>query len=484
VLVVGGNVTEENPVTEYLLRDGARRRQTGLLMLSTRPSRLDADARAVVRVPPGGEAASLAAVVAGLAAAAGQTLPGDVLANIGATTGLPAATTDGDGPDQLAAALLEGRSIAVLVSADLLRSPERRAILQQLNNLLQVLHGLGKGPAMQFLFDRANQMGAWDMGVLPAALPGLRAVADDAARTTLERAWSAEIPPEPGADFDTMLELCDGGRMGALYIVGSDPLMAYPDRRFVMRALRGAELLIVQDAFLTDTAGLADVVLPAAGYGEETGTFTNNEGRIQKVSKFREPVFEARGNLAIFDFIAALRNQAMRPSMQSDIFGEIARLVPAYQGLTQDGLGTDGAFTKAAPTPPAGGFFAPPPAPNTADGLMLITGNCLFHNGYLSERSEILNTVADDPYVEMSARDAAELGLSDRDQVVVRSARGELTAQLKVNRCFPSGLVFVPENYRTLRLNSLMRRSEYPCPVEVQKAHAAFEIATVPRDNG
>jgi NADH-quinone oxidoreductase subunit G len=422
--------------------------------------------------------------VAGLAAAAGQTLLGDVLANIGATTGLPAATTDGDGPDQLAAALLEGRSVAVLVSADLLRSPQSRATLQQFNNLLQVLRVLGKDPAMQFLFDRANQMGAWDMGVLPAGLPGLRAVADDGARTTLERAWGAEIPSEPGADFDAMLELCDGGRMGALYIAGSDPLMAYPDREFAMRALGAADLLIVQDTFLTDTAGVADIVLPAAGYGEETGTFTNNEGRIQKVSKFREPAFEARGNLAIFDFVAALRNQALRPSMQGDIFGEIARLIPAYQGLTQDGLGIDGAFTKAAPTPTAGEFFTPPPALNAADGLMLVTGNCLFHNGYLSERSEILNTVADDPYVEMSARDAAQLGLSDRDHVVVRSARGELTAWLKVNRRFPRGLVFVPENYRTLRLNSLMRRGEYPCPVEVQKAPAGFEVATVPQANG
>lgn len=110
---------------------------------------------------------------------------------------------------------------------------------------------------------------------------------------------------------------------------------------------------------------------------------------------------------------------------------------------------------------------------------MLVTGNCLFHNGYLSERSETLNTVADDPYVEISGPDAAQLGLSDGDQVVVRSAQGELTAQLQVNRRFPKGLVFVPENYRNLRLNSLMRRGEYPCPVEVQKAHVAAEIATV-----
>jgi NADH-quinone oxidoreductase subunit G len=462
VLVVGGNVTDENPVTEYLLRDAARRRQTRLLMLSARPSRLDADARAVVRVSPGGEAASLAAVVA----------------DIGAANGGAAAAAGSDETNGLATALLGGRSVTMLVSADLLRSPLARATLQQLNNLLQVLRVLGKGLAMQFLFDRVNQLGAWDMGVLPAVLPGLRAVTDDAARTALERAWGAEIPSEPGADFDAILEFCDTGRMGALYIAGSDPLMSYPDRKFVQRALRAADLLIVQDAFLTDTAGLADVVLPAASYGEESGTFTNNEGRIQKVCKFREPALDARGNLAIFDFVAALRNRALRPSVQSEIFDEIARLVPAYGGLTQDRLGVDGAFTKAFHVPPAGEFFAPPPAPIATDRLMLITGNCLFHNGYLSEHSEILNTVADDSYVEMGARDAVQLGLSDGDQVVVRSAQSELTAQLKVNKRFPTGLVFVPENYRALRLNRLMRRGEYPCPVNVQKAHAAFEIAT------
>ncbi|MBB4273111.1 NADH-quinone oxidoreductase subunit NuoG [Rhizobium mongolense] len=469
VLVVGGNVTEENPVTEYLLRDGARRRQTALLMLSARPSRLEADARVVVRVPPGGETASLAAVVAGLLAAAGHALPGETFADIEATIGGPPVNSDSDGPGRLASALKESRSVTVLVSVELLRSPEARATLQQLNNLLQVLRLLGKRLAMQFLFDRANQLGAWDMGVLP----GLWAVTDDATRATLARNWGADTPSEPGAGLDAMLELCVGGGMGALYLAGADPLIAYPDRDFVTRALGAADLLIVQDTFLTDTAGLAEVVLPAAGYGEESGTFTNNEGRTQKIRKFREPAFEARGNLAIFDFVAALRSQTLQPSTEGGIFDEIARRVPAYQGLTQDGLGADGAFTKAVPLPPAGEFFAPPPAAKAAGGLMLITGNCLFHNGYLSERSEILNTVADDPYVEMSAQDAAQLGFSDRDPVVVRSALGELTAKLKVNKRFPKGLVFLPENYRALRLNGLMRRGVYPCPVEVHRATAS-----------
>lgn len=477
VLVIGGNVTEENPVTEYLLRDAARRRQTGLLMLSARPSRLEADARAVVRVRPGGEAASLAAVVAALVAADGQALPGEVSADIGATIGRPAEGSGSEAQDRLASALNESRSVTVLVSIDLLRSPEARATLQQIDKLLRVLHLLGKNPAMQFLFDRANQMGAWDMGVLPAALPGLQAVSDDAARATFEQAWGGEIPSGPGADLDAMLELSTDGRMGTLYVAGTDPLIAYPDRDFAARALRAADLLIVQDTFLTETAGLAEVVLPAAGFGEEAGTFTNNEGRIQTVRKFREPVFEARDNLAIFDFVAALGKVPLQPSTRGEIFDEIARLVPAYQGLTEGGLGPDGVFTKAAPMPVAGKFFPAPPAPRSTDGLVLVTGNCLFHNGYLSERSEILNTVADDPYVEMSAEDAAKLGLSDRAQVVVRSAQGELTAKLKVNRRFPSGLVFVPENYKALRLNSVMRRNEYPCPVEVCEAAPAFESA-------
>ena len=92
---------------------------------------------------------------------------------------------------------------------------------------------------------------------------------------------------------------------------------------------------------------------------------------------------------------------------------------------------------------------------------------------------DAVNTVADDPYVEMCASDATERGLSDGEAVVVRSAQGELTAKLKVNRRFPKGLVFIPENYRALRLNSLMRRGEYPCPVEVERAPAAVAVAPI-----
>ncbi len=463
VLIVGGSVTEENPVTEYLLRDAARQRGTGLCMLSARPSRLEADAKAVLRASPGGEAAALAALVAELAAD-----PPDAAGDAAA----------------LAAALKGGRSVAVLVSVDLLRSPLAQATLEQIGNLLRRLHRLGKDPALQFLFDRANQLGAWDMGVLPAALPGLRPVADAAARGDFERAWGAALPSEPGAGLDGMLALAAEGRMGALYFVGCDPLTACPDRAFTELALAGAELLIVQDTFLTDTAGLADILLPAAGYGEESGSFTNNEGRVQKLRKFREPAFEARGHLAILDFVAALGDRVPQPSLPSDIFAEIARLVPAYRGLGQDALGPDGAFTRSTPAPGTEAPAALPDLPAAPGGLLLVTGNGLFHNGYLSERSDILNTIAEDPYVEIGAEAAARLGLAEHDRVVVHSAQGEITAQLRINRRFPEGLVFVPENYRALRLNRLLRRGEYPCPVTVAKAPETKAPARAMEDMG
>ncbi len=160
-------------------------------------------------------------MVARLAVAAGEKLTVDALDEMGVTNGGPAGNGS-DGPDRLAAALNEGSTVTVLVSVDLLRSSEARASLLQLSNLLQLLRLLGKAPALQILFDRANQLGAWDMGVAAGALPGLQAIADDTVRAALARNLAAEIRHEPGADLDGMLDLCAAGQMGVLYLVGAD----------------------------------------------------------------------------------------------------------------------------------------------------------------------------------------------------------------------------------------------------------------------
>jgi NADH-quinone oxidoreductase subunit G len=101
--------------------------------------------------------------------------------------------------------------------------------------------------------------------------------------------------------------------------------------------------------------------------------------------------------------------------------------------------------------------------------LELVTGDCLFHSGYISQNSTILETLAAEPYVEMSPREASALGLSDRDQVIVRSRHGEAKARLRVTRRFPDGVVFIPENFAEMRLNLLIKQGEHPCRVAVCK---------------
>ncbi|MCG7522335.1 NADH-quinone oxidoreductase subunit NuoG [Ruegeria sp. Ofav3-42] len=432
-LVIGSNVTEENPVSEYLLRGAVRGGATQLCLLSARPSRLDADARAFMRMLPGTEAFVLSELL--------DNLPDP------ATSKLEAGNVRGqNGPamaglDDLIAALSAAPGVTVLMGMDLFRTPDTEAVVSLLHCLLYRLQTLGKNVVLQGLFDRSNQMGALDMA-------GKRPVT-----------------------VGEVLDLCAEGQVGTLYTAGADPVGSYPDRARVVDALKKVDLLIVQDWVQTDIADLADVVLPSASHGEESGTFTNNEGRVQVVGKFRTPVFAARSNIEIFEWFAEIQSAPLERGDQARIFSDIARTIPAYSGLSVDQIGPDGVFTSVLKRPLDGSPIVPEQTKLVSEeGLALITGNGLFYGGTFSEHSATLATVAEEPYVEMSTINAEERGLAAMQMVVVTSTAGDLTARLKVNPRFPEGLVFVPESYRSLRLNSLMKNGEYPCRVEVRKA--------------
>ncbi|WP_217351732.1 NADH-quinone oxidoreductase subunit NuoG [Ruegeria sp. HKCCD8929] len=435
-LVIGTNVTEENPVSEYLLRGAVREGETRLCLLSARPSRLDADAQAALRIPPGHEDTVLSALLAGLAA-------GEFDKDASGLQGVwndPACQHAEAALGHVHSALSSAQSITLLIGTDLFRSPNAETSLSLIYNILHHLQSQGKKVALQGLFDRPNQLGSWD-------------IATTSAQT-----------------LSDLLDRCANRQIGALYVAGGDPLLSCPDRPRVQAALEAVDLLIVQDAMLSDIAGSAHIVLPAAAHGEETGSFTNNEGRVQSVREFRVPMFDARPNLDIFQWLAALFDKPLAAS-PAEIFDEIADTIPAYSGLSAAGIDPDGTFTASTETHSTGPLD--PPASSGAkatNGLHLITGNGLFHGGYLSEHSETLETVAPAAFVEMSTADAQARNLADGQTVQVASAKGKLTARLKVTPDFPEGLVFVPETYRNLRLNSLMTRGEYPCPVDLQAA--------------
>ena len=468
ILVLGATVTDETPVTEYMVRGAARGGGNKLFIASVRPSRLDSEAISSVRLLPGAEAYLLSALLNGIEGAE------KAVANMGALKKslLKAAKTPppefGDFLDKAGTALGAASSVALLIGADLLRSPGWAAALSMVRGLVRVLARLGKRAEIQFLFDRPNQMGAWELGGLPGQLPGWRPVGDAAARATLEEAWDASVPAAPGEDFRSMLERSEAGDMDVLYVAGGDPLLSYPDGGLVESALTKTGLLIVQDAFMTGTARLADVVLPAATFAEEAGTFTNNEGKVQKLRPIRRPAYDSKPNAEIFTLVAQALGRDLGPDSPGEVFAEIARLVPSYRGLSRDGLGDDGSYTRTSGEGNGGDLDDPSLAvARRANGLELVTGDSMFHSGYLSGNSRILGKLSAEAFLEMNPEDAAGLELADGSGVIVRSRQGEMKARLKLNKRFPAGVVYVPENFADAPLNRLLKQGEYPCPVEV-----------------
>ncbi|MFQ5534426.1 MAG: NADH-quinone oxidoreductase subunit NuoG [Sphingomonadales bacterium] len=447
ILVVGSNVTDDNPVTDYLVRGAVRNKSNKLFMVSARPSRLDSDATAHLRLAPGGEAALLA-----------------TLAN-GRLEDAPKAWQEF--LQKAIAAISAARSVTVLVGVDLLRSAEAERALQWLGKFGRMLEAQGKHMAVQFLFDRSNQMGAWEMGALPAMLPGWRPVEDGPERRLFETAWGSPLPSAPGVDIHRMLAQSAAGDMDMLYVLGSDPVLSYPDSDLAESALSKLDLLVVQDAYLSETASLADIVLPAPAFTEEAGTFTSNQGMVQRVRQLRRPGFEARSNGEIFGLIASALGRDPGVTAPGEVLNEIARLAPTCRDLNLEAIGEQGAFTNSTGT--AARTIEPvnPPIPPEPGGLMLVTGDCRFHSGYLSRHSATLKTLEMEPYVEMSPADCVRLQLAGQERVTVRSHRGELQARIKINKRFPDGIVFVPENFAEIHLNRLLKQGDYPCVVEI-----------------
>jgi NADH-quinone oxidoreductase subunit G len=458
VFVIGSNVTDDNPVTDYLLRGKVRQRANQLFLASLRPSRLDADAHAHLRLLPGDEAVVISAI-AELVSPSHDEMPH------------PAAAPFADFVQQVAATLKADNtaSITVLVGMELLRAPHARLALQWLERLLRRLQHSGKRVALQFMFDRCNQQGAWEMGVLPDHLPGWQ----KNGQASFEQAWDMQLAPDTGADIHALLRLCAEGAMDCIYLLGSDPLSAYPDRPLVEKALSSTSLVVVQASHHSASTQCADIVLPAAAFGEETGTVTNNEGRIQLARKFRAPIGKARCNSDILRQVAETFDYTLCGPKLEDTFSEIARLVPSFTGLSLADIGEEGALS-TSPGLIKNDVPGDLPLPFgidrvwKSDGkLTLVTGECRFHAGYVSEHSATLSSITAHAYVEIADSVCQALGLKSGEMARVRSPHGETTLKIKSSKKFPPGLAFIPDNFASQRLNQLFKQGEFSCPVEI-----------------
>jgi predicted molibdopterin-dependent oxidoreductase YjgC len=218
--------------------------------------------------------------------------------------------------------------------------------VKALANLAMLTGNIGHRGGIYALQKENNGQGACDMGALPDFLPGYQSVTDAQARRRFEERWRASLPANAGLTALEIMKQAKDGKIKGLYIVGENPALSFPHSSLVIEALAGLDLLVVQDMFLTETAKLAGVVLPAASFAEKDGTFTNFEGSVNKVCKAIEPFGESLPDWEIILRLAERMNCPLPLSSLQQVTDEIEKSVPLYEGyadserLYQAELGT------------------------------------------------------------------------------------------------------------------------------------------------
>ena len=370
-------------------------------------------------------------------------------------------------------------------------------------NLAMLTGNVGReGTGVNPLRGQNNVQGSCDMGALPDFLPGYRRVEDENARRQFSEAWGVDLPSEPGLTVVEMIDECGSG-IRAMYIMGENILISDPDINHVREQVEKLDFLAVSELFLSETAQMADVVLPAASFAEKSGTFTATDRRVQRIRKAIEPVGESRPDWVIISQLSNRLGYPMEYGSPEEIMNEIASLTPIYGGiryrrLDEHGIkwpcpypghpGTDilhrGRFTRGK------GRFLPaeyrPPAeePDGEYPYILTTGRVLFHwhTGTMTRRSETLTDQLDEAFVEISPEDAGEIGVKDGDLVRVRSRRGEITLKAWVTERILRGVVFIPFHFAEAAANVLTNPALDPvakipelkvCAARVEKIGAA-----------
>ncbi len=344
-------------------------------------------------------------------------------------------------------------------------------------NLLMLTGNLGRrGTGFSPLRGQNNVQGACDMGALPVVYPGYQRVDDPQVREKFEKAWRTKLSERPGLTITEMIQAAYEGQLKALYVMGENPMLSEPDLDHAREALSRLELLIVQDIFFTETAQLADVILPAASFAEKDGTFTNTERRVQLVRKALETPGEANLDSEIIAKISKRLGYPMDYPSSAEIMDEIGRLTPIYGGINHDRLNRSGVqwpcWDRKHPGTPIlhkgqftrgrGKFHVVhdrPPAelPTFAYPLLLTTGRILehWHTGSMSHRSHVLETLVPESHVEINPADASRLGIVEGDVVSLSSRRGAVQTKVRKTHRVRPGQAFMAFHWREAPANRL-----------------------------
>jgi formate dehydrogenase (NADP+) alpha subunit len=467
ILVVGANPTSSAPLVGYAIKRAVKRKGAKLLLINPQWTKLASWAHLWLMPKVGTDLAlinGMAKVIIDEDMLDKEFIASKTIGFEALTDGLSEYTPDyvekltGISGEEIyqAARLFAKVSQASIVYGD--------GITQYINgvdsvvalaNLAMLTGNIGDGRGGIYALQRENNgRGANDMGSLPDFLPGYQSLENVQARRNFEARWGCQLPMGAGL---TALEMIGGtkeGKITGMYIVGENPAISFPDSNLVRQALEELDFLVVQDMFLTETAKLAKVVLPAASFVEKEGTFTSFDGTVQKIRKALEPEGDSLPDWEITLRLASRMNAPMAYSSPREVMNEIAELVPLYQSVDYSKLDVKSYRLGKDQTMSGQGKFHPvryilQPKPENGYPLTLLAGTTLyqFGTGSRSSRASRLRKFLPEAFVELSKSDAKRLKVKDGDRVKVMSSTGELTAIAKVTDTLNQGMVFMAVSF-------------------------------------
>ncbi len=346
-----------------------------------------------------------------------------------------------------------------------------------------------------------NVQGGGDMGALPNKLAGFQDLADEEIRVKFETAWDSEIPPEPGWHLTDMFNAMGRGELRALYVIGENPADSEADVTHARKALEGLDILVVQDVFMTRTAEMADVVLPAAlGWAESDGTVTNSERRVQRTRAAIKPPGDARQEIEIISDLARhLGDDSWGQPTAEDLWEELRTVSPMHAGMSWERIENEGGIQWPCPDEnhpgspflhdrlwkqPAEGRLAPfscvddrPPIESLDDQypLRLTTGRTLDSYNTGVQTGKYNSPIRTGEALEVSTADAEKLGISEGERVIVSSRRGSIEMTVEVDPDLPVGLAFTTFHFPELVDVNQLTNSAY----DPKSGTAEFKAAAI-----
>ncbi|MEE2695391.1 MAG: formate dehydrogenase subunit alpha [Pseudomonadota bacterium] len=343
-----------------------------------------------------------------------------------------------------------------------------------------------EGTGLHPLRGQNNVQGASDMGLIPMVLPDYLPIANQENVKFFENYWNCEINPNPGLTVVEIMESIYNREIKGLYVMGENPAMSDPNANHARDALAKLDVLVVQDIFLTETAYLADIVLPASAFPEKTGTFTNTDRRVQLARKAINPPGDAKQDLWIIQELAKRMGLNWNYSGPDEVYDELSGCMESMQNISWERLVNEGAVTypcddsdkpgnevifgEGFPTENKKGrlvpakIVSPDETPDSSFPLILTTGRLLehWHTGSMTVRSKVLNTIEPQPYVNMSRNEMKKNNFSQDEMVKLSTRRGKVSVKVRFDKMIPDGMVFMPFCFENAPANLLTNQALDP----------------------